>query len=144
MLVLEGLASGGSDLLLTSPGRSYILTCQTFYFSLTLRLSRPHHDLPTSPRNDSNILQLSFFYLFWKTESDVSRRVQAQSDNLVEVRDPGGLLIFILISSSEGYNDDVPLQKWSPDYFQYRFFPTPNNFKRRMPSYIQVRNIKIK
>merc|ERR1711936_1335590 len=49
----------------------------------------------------------------------------------------GGLLIAILFSSSEGYRDDVPLQKWSPDYFQYRFFPTPNNFKRRMPSYIQ-------
>ena len=68
MLVLEGLASGGSDLLLTSPGRSYILTCQTFYFSLTLRLSRPHHDLPTSPRNDSNILQPLFLLSLEKLE----------------------------------------------------------------------------
>merc|ERR1711874_581583 len=48
-----------------------------------------------------------------------------------------GLLIFFLFSSSQGYNDDIPLTKWSPEYFQYRFFPTPNNFKRRMPSYIQ-------
>jgi len=48
-----------------------------------------------------------------------------------------GFLIFFLCGFSEGYNDDIPLQKWSPEYFQYRFFPTPNNFKRRMPSYIQ-------
>merc|ERR1711874_886136 len=41
-----------------------------------------------------------------------------------------GLLIFFLFSSSQGYNDDIPLTKWSPEYFQYRFFPTPNNFKR--------------
>ena len=49
-----------------------------------------------------------------------------------------GILIFFLCGVTEGYNDDIPLQKWSPEYFQYRFFPTPNNFKRRMPSYIQV------
>ena len=38
-----------------------------------------------------------------------------------------------------GYNDDLPLQKWSPQYFSYRFFPeTRTNYKRRMPSsYIQ-------
>ena len=50
------------------------------------------------------------------------------------------LLLTILLSYQPvtAYNDDLPSQKWSPDYFSYRFFPeTRTNYKRRMPSYVQ-------
>ena len=50
------------------------------------------------------------------------------------------LSVTILLSYQPvtGYNDDLPSQKWSPDYFNYRFFPqTRTNYKRRMPSYVQ-------
>jgi len=36
-----------------------------------------------------------------------------------------------------GYRDDSPMQKWSPEYFQYRFFPAQTTYKRRMPNYVQ-------
>ena len=39
---------------------------------------------------------------------------------------------------SAAYRDEAPLQKWSPEYFQYRFFPAQSTYKRRMPSYVQV------
>ena len=42
------------------------------------------------------------------------------------------------LTCSAAYRDEVPLQKWSPQYFQYRFFPPKTTFKRRMPSYVQV------
>ena len=52
-------------------------------------------------------------------------------------------IIFITISClSAGitaYRDDMPMQKWSPEYFQYRFFPSQSTYKRRMPSYVQVK-----
>ena len=50
------------------------------------------------------------------------------------------LLVTILLTYQPvtGYNDDLPIQKWSPDYFSYRFFPEPRmNYKRRMPSHVQ-------
>eukprot|EP00092_Neocalanus_flemingeri_P033827 GFUD01036785.1.p1 GENE.GFUD01036785.1~~GFUD01036785.1.p1 ORF type:complete len:168 (+),score=27.14 GFUD01036785.1:87-590(+) len=47
------------------------------------------------------------------------------------------LLLISYFTPSNGYNDDIPLNKWSPDYFSYRFFPQQNDFKRRMPSYTQ-------
>ena len=46
--------------------------------------------------------------------------------------------ILLTYQPATGYNDDLPIQKWSPDYFSYRFFPEPRmNYKRRMPSYMQ-------
>ena len=45
------------------------------------------------------------------------------------------LLTLVIYQPAQGYNDDLPLQKWSPQYFSYRFFPEPRtNYKRRMPS----------
>ena len=39
----------------------------------------------------------------------------------------------------KGYKDDIPLEKWSPVYFNKRFFPEPRlRLKRRMPSPVQV------
>ena len=42
------------------------------------------------------------------------------------------------LSLTAAYRAELPPQKWSPQYFQYRFFPPQNTFKRRMPSYVQV------
>ena len=42
-----------------------------------------------------------------------------------------------LATGSAAYREEA-LQKWSPQYFQYRFFPPQTTFKRRMPSYVQV------
>ena len=49
------------------------------------------------------------------------------------------LLVIFHSVPSNGYDDDLPIQKWSPDYFSYRFFPQQkSNYKRRVqPSYIQ-------
>ena len=46
-------------------------------------------------------------------------------------------IVSMFIVQSQGFREEVP-QKWSPEYFQYRFFPSQSTFKRRMPSYVQV------
>ena len=53
------------------------------------------------------------------------------------------VVVVVLVCAAipaQGYRDDSPMQKWSPEYFQYRFFPAQTTFKRRMPSYVQVLN----
>ena len=48
------------------------------------------------------------------------------------------LLVIFNSVPANGYNDNLPVQKWSPDYFSYRFFPQQKTtYKRRMPSYVQ-------
>jgi len=48
------------------------------------------------------------------------------------------LILSFLTININAYRDDTPMQKWSPEYFQYRFFPAQTTYKRRMPSYVQV------
>ena len=109
----------------------YILTGQTL--SLTTLCRHPRHDTQYCSRKLKILNQLSddFFLI-----TNIFSLICFYGLNFEQ--SSKGILIFFLCGVTEGYNDDIPLQKWSPEYFQYRFFPTPNNFKRRMPSYIQV------
>ena len=57
--------------------------------------------------------------------------------------------VFVLLLycvPTKGYNDEIPIQKWSPDYLSYRFFPEPIfSAKRKMPSHVQpfTQSIKV-
>ena len=63
---------------------------------------------------------------------------QTLSNRLSMISQIQGSILCVLIFSiycAHGYRDDLPMQKWSPDYFSYRFFPEDiQTYKRRMPS----------
>ena len=49
------------------------------------------------------------------------------------------VILTLYLIPANAYKDDIPLQKWSPNYFSKRFFPQQKmDYKRRMPSQIQV------
>merc|ERR1712228_512366 len=53
-----------------------------------------------------------------------------------------GMCCLVLMGSVRGFNDDRPMSKWSPSYFNYRYFPGstkqnlgPRDVERQVSSY---------